>query len=97
MNPTRRSHIVSRTVLAIVILGLGLTMCASPRAAERSFEIWAVRASGKALREDQPNWVRVSVDPFPSRSECLAALPEISIDRMLRSTGWRLTCRQTDR
>ena len=78
-----------------MILGLGLTMCASPRAEERSFEIWAVRKS-QALQDDRPNWVKVSIAPFPSRVECLAALPEISIDKMLRTTGWRLTCRQTE-
>lgn len=40
-SPTQRSHAVGRLVLAMVIGGLVLTMCASPRAAEPD-RIWTV-------------------------------------------------------
>lgn len=93
-GPSRRSQIVARTALAMVVLGLGLTMCASPRAAEteKTFEVWAVR-SGRYLSETQPNWERINTLPvYASKTECDHAILAVKLDRF----GWRLTCRRTE-
>jgi len=82
MTPTRRSTIVGRTVLAIVILGLGLTMCASPRAADRyppgQYAIWLFHA---AMPDENPDMVRIykiSGD-YADRETCLQVLTAVKL------------------
>lgn len=97
-GPTRRSQLVARGVLAAVIGGLVLCMCAAPKAAEtgggRPYEIWALRASGKDLRTDAPNWVRLEgSEVYASKVECQTAIRSVRLDRKIQgASGWRLTC-----
>ena len=95
----RRQRRVGWSILAFVAVALTVGMCAASSAAERErYEIWAVRSSGKALRGDQPNWIKVSAPAYPTKTDCDIAIRNTSIDRFLQGAGgWRLTCRQIDR
>ena len=99
VDPRRRSRWVGWSVLLAVFVGLFVAMCAAPHAAEpaKNYEIWAVRASGAQLREDQPNWVRIRMEPYPTRADCMEAITSIRLDRFIGGqSGWRLTCRQLE-
>lgn len=89
-GPTRTSQIVSRTVLAIVVLGLGLTMCASPRAAElpteRRWVVWNITA-------DRP-WTSPKGLPADATNETACLLATVDAARFTPA-GTRLACRKT--
>lgn len=83
--PTRRSNIVARLALGMVILGLGLTMCASPRAAEPE-RIWTVvdAATGRPWTSPKGNQATAT-----NSTACDLALVEASTRA---PAGTRLRC-----
>jgi hypothetical protein len=87
-GPTRTSQIVGRTVLAIVILGLGLTMCASPRAAEPE-RVWTVVNTATGQPVVSPRGHRATAT---NETACILATVEAA---SFLPAGTRLACRKT--
>lgn len=79
-GPTRRSQIVARTALAMVVLGLGLTMCASPRAADRyppgPYALWLFHAAAPHENPDLIRIYKISGD-YADRETCLRVLSSV--------------------
>jgi hypothetical protein len=79
-GPTRRSQIVARTAVAMVVLGLGLTMCASPRAADRypagAYAIWLFHAAQPHENPDLIRIYKISGD-YADRETCLQVLQSV--------------------
>lgn len=87
--PTRRSQIVSRTVVAIVVLGLALTMCASPKAAETPERIWLLwNATTNAP------WTSPKGHTATATNETACLLATVDAARFTPA-GTRLACRKT--
>lgn len=78
--PSRRSQIVARTALAMVVLGLGLTMCASPRAADRyppgAYALWLFHAAAPNENPDLIRIYKISGD-YEDRETCLRVLASV--------------------
>ena len=81
-GPTRRSQLVARTALAMVVLGLGLTMCASPRAADRwppgAYAIWLFHAAMPDEVADMVRIYKISGD-YADREACLRMLAQVTL------------------
>ena len=81
-GPSRRSAIVARTALAMVIVGLGLTMCASPRAADRyppgQYAIWLFHAAAPHENPDLIRIYKISGD-YENRETCLQVLQSVTL------------------
>lgn len=79
-KPNRRSTIVARSVLAMVILGLGLTMCASPKAADRyppgAYAVWLFHAAQPNENPDLIRIYKISGD-YADRATCLQVLSSV--------------------
>jgi hypothetical protein len=79
-GPTRRSQIVARTAVAMIVLGLGLTMCASPRAADRyppgQYAIWLFHAAAPHENPDIVRIYKISGD-YQNRETCLQVLQSV--------------------
>jgi hypothetical protein len=89
-GPTRRSQIVARTALAMVILGVGLTMCASPRAADLQIErVWV-------LWDETRNAAWISPKGRQSASTTATACALATVEAAQHSpAGTRLACRKS--
>lgn len=88
--PTRRSNIVARTALGMVVLGLALTMCASPRAAELPIErTWLVWNLSTGTAWTSP---RGLVATATNETACSLAMVEAT---QHSPAGTRLACRKT--
>lgn len=92
---------IDRLALAVVAIGLVALAVFAPRASRAAeYEIWAERASGALLREDEPNAHRIrdrNEEPFAGLEDCRQALEGVRIDGRLRfQSGWRLACRPVD-
>jgi hypothetical protein len=85
--PSRTAKRVALLVVAMVIGGIVLGMCAAGRAAEvpGRFEIVAYPA-GRDLREDRPNLIVIS-GPYAGREECRIAIASVKL-----ANGNRLRC-----
>jgi hypothetical protein len=89
-GPSRTSQIVGRTVLAMVIGGLALTMCASPRAAETTPPIAWV------LWDETRNVAWLSPKGHEARTTTATACAIATVEAAKYSpAGTRLACRRT--
>jgi hypothetical protein len=89
-GPTRTSQIVGRSVLAMVILGLGLTMCASPRAAEVTPPIAWV------LWDETRNTAWTSPKGHEARTTTATACAIATVEAAKYvASGTKLACRKT--
>ena len=89
-GPTRTSQIVGRAVIGTVVLGLALTMCASPRAAElppeRVWVLWNLTANAA--------WISPKGNPATATNETACLLATVDAARFTPA-GTRLACRRT--